>query len=233
LVTLAQQVSKLRADLAGGDLGQARADWLPAQLTWEQIGAAYDSFGTLGDAIDGVPSGLPKGVDDPGFTGLHRLEYGLWHGQPASVLVPIADQLGRDITTLRGKLPEITVDPTDLPIRAHEILEDALRDRLSGMSDEGSGDAYPEVYADIQGTQVVLGELAPLINARAPHLLPTARRQLAALGQALLDTRQHGAWVSPDATSRADREQVNGTLDAVLETLADVPDLLEVPPSQQ
>jgi high-affinity iron transporter len=233
LVTLAKQVATLSGDLAHHKTAKARTDWLAAQLTWDKVGAAYDSFGDLGDAIDGLPQGLPGGVHDSGFTGLHRLEYGLWHGQSASQLRPVAATLAKNVATLEKKLPQITVDPTDLPIRAHEILEDALRDRLSGMADEGSGAAYPETYADVQGTRVVLAELAPLITARSPHLVDTADRQLDALAAALLTTkRADGGWTPLDQAPQDMRDRVDAAIGAVLETLADVPDLLEVPPSR-
>ena len=75
---------------------QAKTDWLAAQLDWERVGASYDSFGDLGLAVDGLPDGFAKGVNDPGFTGLHRLEYGLWHGQPAAELLPVADALAQE-----------------------------------------------------------------------------------------------------------------------------------------
>ena len=42
-------------------------DWLAAQMTWEEVGASYDSFGDLGQAVDGLPDGLPGGVADPQF----------------------------------------------------------------------------------------------------------------------------------------------------------------------
>jgi high-affinity iron transporter len=229
LTQLAGQVAQIRADLTSGSIPAAQRDWLPAQLSWEQVGAAYDSFGDLGAAIDGLPQGLAGGVDDPDFTGLHRLEYGLWHGQPATSLIPVVDKLSADISTLQGKLPQVTVDPTDLPIRAHEILEDALRDHLSGMTDEGAGAAYPETLADLQGTRVVLGELAPLLNPRSPHLVTTADAQLDTLQQALLATQVNGQWQSPAATPTTAREKVNAAIGATLETLSDIPDLLETP----
>ena len=69
---------------------------------------------------------------------------------------------------------DIAGDPTNLPIRAHEIIEDAMRDHLSGIDDEGSGAAYAETYADTQVDKVVLGELASLIDARSPGLVETA-----------------------------------------------------------
>jgi high-affinity iron transporter len=229
LVTLLGQVAQLRTDIAANNVPAAQSDWLAAQLTWEQVGAAYDSFGDLGDAIDGLPQALPGGVNDPGWTGLHRLEYGLYHGQSAAQLLPIVDRLTADVTTLQAQLPQITVDPTDLPVRAHEILEDALRDHLNGLTDEGAGAAYPETYADVQGTEVVLGELAPLINERAPNLLPTIQRQLAASSQALLATQADGRWRSPATTAQAARQRVEATIGAALENLSLIPDLLEVP----
>ncbi|HWN35673.1 MAG TPA: iron uptake transporter permease EfeU [Pseudonocardia sp.] len=229
LAQLLTQVAAVRADLAANQLPAAQRDWLAAQLTWEQVGAAYDSFADLGDAIDGLPQAQPLGVADPGFTGLHRLEYGLWHGQPAAALLPVTDQLSADITALTGKLSQLTLDPTDLPVRAHEILEDALRDHLNGLTDEGSGAAYPETFADAAGTEVVLDELKPLIDARSPALLPAVRGQLAELTQALLATQVGGQWQPVSAVPLAARQRVDADIGAVLENLSLIPDLLEVP----
>jgi len=229
LAQLLTQVAAVRADLAANQLPAAQRDWLAAQLTWEQVGAAYDSFADLGDAIDGLPQAQPLGVADPGFTGLHRLEYGLWHGQPAAALLPVTDQLSADITALTGKLSQLTLDPTDLPLRAHEILEDALRDHLNGLTDEGSGAAYPETFADAAGTEVVLDELKPLIDARSPALLPAVRGQLAELTQALLATQVGGQWQPVSAVPLAARQRVDADIGAVLENLSLIPDLLEVP----
>ena len=233
LRTLAGAVTRIKTDLQYGNLGAAKTDWLAAQLDWEKVGASYDSFGADGTAVDGLPDGLVNGVNDSDFSGLHRLEYGLWHGQSAASLVPVVNVLARDVATVQKNLisDDLAGDPTNLPIRAHEILEDALRDHLSAVDDQGSGDAYPETYADLQVTRVVLSELAPLITARAPNLLPTVRAQLNALQTALLATQVHGRWTSLSSASLALRQQVDGALGALLETLSSVPDLLEVPPT--
>src|SRR5262249_45534685 len=127
--------------------------------------------------------------------------------------------------------PGIAGDPTNLPLRAHEILEDALRDHLSGLDGQGGGAAYAETYADLQATRAVLGQLSPLISARAPGLLPAARAQLDRLQRALLSTRSGRRWRSPGATPLAGRQQVNAAIGALLETLSSVPDLLEIPPT--
>jgi high-affinity iron transporter len=211
----------------------ARRSWLAAQLDWERVGASYDSFGDAGVAVDGLPDGLPGGAGDKNFTGLHRLEYGLWHGQAAASLLPVVNRLARDVAAVRTNLTsaDIAGDPTNLPLRAHEILEDALRDHLSGIDDQGGGAAYAETYADLQATRAVLEQLSPLISARAPKLLPAARAQLDALQQALLSARVGGQWQSLSATPLAARQRVNAAIGALLETLSSVPDLLEIPPT--
>jgi high-affinity iron transporter len=233
LTALATQVDTIANDLARNDRSAAETDWLPAQQDWERVGASYDSFGDLGLAVDGLPDGYPGGVNDPQFTGLHRLEYGLWHGQSLTELEPVVATLATNVATVQSKLTsdDLAGDPTNLPLRAHEILEDAIRDHLSGMDDQGAGAAYPETYADTQVTRTVLNELAPLITARNPKLLPTADAQLDTLQAALLDTQQNGTWGSLDVASLPARQKADAAIGALLETLASVPDLLEVPPA--
>ena len=182
----------------------------------------------------GSPGGLPGGVNDAGFTGLHRLEYGIYHGQSPASLVPIADTLISDIGAVNHNLTtdDLAGDPTNLPIRAHEVLEDAQRDHLSGIDDLGSGSAYPATSADVEITRTVIAQLSPLLNTRAPQLVPTINTQLDALSAALAATQgPSGRWRAPAQVPLATRQDVNATLGAVLETLAAVPDLLEVPPN--
>lgn len=230
LATLAGQVAQVRADLTAGNLSAARTGWLPAMLSWERIGEEpYGSFANFGVQIAAGPQGFEQGVTDPDFTGLHRLEYGLWHGQSASTLLPVTDQLAGYVAGLRARLTQLSNDPATLPVRAHEILEDALRDHLTGELDQGSGDDYAETLADVQADRVVLGELANLITARAPGLLPAAYRELDQLQQALRAMRVNGAWVSAADASLAQRQRVDAAIGATLETLSLVPDLLETP----
>jgi len=78
---------------------------------------------------------------------------------------------------------------------------------------------------------VVLGEEANLINERQPGLVATADSQLATLQSALLATEANGQWQSLTAVTLDERQHVNAAIGALLETLASVPDLLEVPPA--
>ena len=233
LTDLAKAVTVIENDLRHNKIPQAKQDWLTAQLDWERVGASYDSFGDLGLAVDGTPDGLPNGVNDTGFTGLHRLEYGLYNGQSAKELLPVTQTLAKNVATVQKNLTtdDEAGDPTQLPLRVHEIIEDALRDHLSGIDNQGAGQAYAMTYADTQVDKVVLGEEANLINQRQPGLVATADSQLATLDQALLATQGGGQWQSLTAVSLDQRSDVDAAIGALLETLAEVPNLLEVPPS--
>lgn len=226
LSVLRGQVARIQSDLKENDLSAARTDWVAADLTWQEVGEEpYGSFGDYGVQIDAGPQGFAGGVDDPKWTGLHRLEYGLWHGQPVATLEKVTNQLASDVAGLSAQLTQLNIDPADLPVRAHEVLEDALRDQLDGATDQGSGDTYREVLADVSVTRVVLGELTPLLSARAPNLLPTAYAELSGLETALRAT----GWTPLADTPLAKRQAVDAAIGAALETLSDVPDLLETP----
>jgi high-affinity iron transporter len=233
LADLTQAVSRIQTDLRRGDVAAAKDDWLPAQLDWERVGASYDSFGDLGLAVDGLPNGLPEGVDDRNFTGLHRLEYGLWHGQSAATLLAVAATLASNVAMVQQNLTsdDLAGNPTNLPVRAHEILEDALRDHLSGLDDLGGGAALAETYADLQVTRTVIGYLTPLLNARQPGLPGIADGYLDIVEQALLATRVNGRWESLATAPLMARQRVDASIGAALEALAAVPDLLEIRPA--
>ncbi|MFF5287979.1 EfeM/EfeO family lipoprotein [Paractinoplanes globisporus] len=210
---LTRDVAALRTAVAGSDRAKARAAWLTAQLTWDRVGAAYGSFGEYADAIDGLPQGLPGGVHDPDFTGLRRIEYGLWHGEALGTLRPMADAVAQQVAALRADLPGATPDAIDLPLRVHEILEDALRFHLTGLTDMGAGAVLAETAADVDATTALLDLFGPLLDERRPALRPAAHADLDALRKAL----RTGV-----------RRDVDAALGGVLETLAQAPALLEV-----
>lgn len=221
---LTQDVAGLRTAVAGSDRAKARAAWLTAQLSWDRVGAAYGSFGDYTDAIDGLPQGLPGGVQDPEFVGLRRVEYGLWHGEALSALRPLVDGIARDVAALRADLPGATPDAIDLPLRVHEILEDALRFHFTGLTDMGGGAGLAETAADVDATAALLDMFGPLLDERRPALRPAAHSGLDNLRHALATGQG-----SPIGTlSPAVRRQIEAALGGVLETLAGAPGLLEV-----
>jgi high-affinity iron transporter len=229
LAMLQTQTAQLAADLHASNLGAAEADWLTAHLQYSSLGAAYGTFQDFDQRINGRADGLPQGVNDPDFHGFHRIEYGLWHGQSAATLAPIADQLATDVTGLRKAFPSQDFDPTDLPLRTHEILENTLQFELTADTDEGSGTNLATAQANVAGTQKLLTLLRPLIAKRSPSLLGTVDAEMARFS-GLLKQAQHadGSWTAVPQLDPTLRAELNGSLGQLLEDLSPIPDLLEI-----
>ncbi|KIF79394.1 iron transporter [Streptomyces sp. 150FB] len=220
----------LRSAIRAGDLGRARAAWLPAHLVYERMGAAYGTFGDADQAINGTTAGLPGGAHDKDFTGFHRIEYGLWHGESASALRPLADQLTDDVSTLRTDWKRARMDPLDVGLRAHEILENTLQFELTGRTDYGSGSSLATARANLDGTRAVLTRLRPLLTTRYPGL--TELETELASTQRLLDQQKRpdhdGGWTPLKGLDRSRREKVNADVGELLERLADIAALCDV-----
>lgn len=207
---LAVKTDKLRADIDTGNLDAARTDWLAAHLAYNSLGAAYDAFGDFADKIDGS-------------AGFHPLEKGLWHKASAATLKPIADQLSVDVHGLQKDLPNEQVDPNDLGLRAHEIMENALQFELTGENDQGSGTSLNTALANLNGTANVLTILDPVLKPRYADL-PAVQKWEDRV-RALLTAHQNTPVGQLDRTTS---EQLNGAVGELLEKLAPVAAICEV-----
>ncbi|MEU2873261.1 iron uptake transporter permease EfeU [Streptomyces olivoreticuli] len=228
LTTLTEQTDKLNADIQGGDLDAARTDWLTAHRTYSSLGAAYGTFQDFDKKINGRTAGLPDGARDKDFTGFHRVEYGLWHGQSADDLRAPAQQLTEDAKGLQKAFPSQDFDPADLPLRTHEILENTLQFELTGAADQGSGSTLATADANLAGTRELLDVLHPLLVRRDPKLIATVHSDVARV-QKLLDSAHHDSqWTPVDRLDADGRARLNGATGQLLEDLAPIPDLLEI-----
>ncbi|WEO93639.2 EfeM/EfeO family lipoprotein [Streptomyces sp. FXJ1.172] len=216
----------LRDAVDRGDLAAARSDWLPAHLEYERLGAAYDAFGDADAQINGTDAGLPDGVHDQGFAGFHRIEYGLWHGESADGLRAPAAALVKAVTGLRDNWSQTRMDPAQLGLRAHEILENTVQFELTGRTDYGSGSNLATARANLDGTREVLSRLRPLLITRYADL-PGLAQQLDR-AQRTLDGFRHGdGWLPLGRLSRAQREQTDSVLGDLVERLASVATLCD------
>lgn len=229
LADLLAKTRTLQRDIDAKKLDKARSDWLPAHEQYASLGAAYGTFGDWDAKINGRTAGLAGGVDDPAFTGFHRIEYGLWHGESAAVLAPYAKRLTSDVAALREDFPKEDFDPGDLPLRTHEILENTLHRELSGSADYGSGTELATTEANLDGTRELLSLLSPLIDKRDAELtsdVDTWMRRTERL--VLAQHGKDGSWTPLGKLSTVDRQRLDGSLGQLLEELAPIPDLLEI-----
>ncbi|WP_352252717.1 EfeM/EfeO family lipoprotein [Amycolatopsis nalaikhensis] len=224
---LVANTGALKTAVHGGDRAASQAAWLTAHLTYERLGAAYDAFGDSDGALNGTADGLPGGTADPGFTGFHRLEQGLWHGEDLGALAAVADRLDTDARALQQSFGESQVDGNDLGLRAHEIMENTLQFELTGRTDYGSGTNLATARANLDGTRAVLDVLRPLLVPRYPDLSKVDT--WLARTQSALDSahRADGSWTPLDQLSRKDRQKLNADVGELTELLAPIAAIAE------
>jgi iron uptake system EfeUOB component EfeO/EfeM len=218
---------RLRQALAAGTRTGARSAWETTWSAYLHLGAVYGLFGSLNQAIDGMPGGLPRGASDPSFTGFHRLEMGLWGSPSPRTLLPLATKLIRDLRGLRRLLPGVAIAPLEYATRAHEILEDAQRDLLSDTQVPSSGQGVLGTAAGVAATNEVFHTLEPLLSGRE-NAEASVRSELALLGSAIARVRRdHANWPTLAQLTAREHELLNGTLAGALGALELLPGTLE------
>jgi hypothetical protein len=234
LFTVRADVATLAEAISAGNLAEAESDWLTAHLEWLDIGqddGAYSAFGELGGEIDGTAAGLVGGTASPQFTGFHKIELDLWTDGNLAAAAADTATLQQLVSALRAIPIGITLPGTGAGIanwvlRPHEVLEDAMRDTLTGDDDYGSGTGLASIAADVAAVSQMLGLLAPVLDPLAPHLAARANGQLSAVLAAVYETQINGTWDAVSDLPNLARELVDAAVGAALETLAPIPDLL-------
>lgn len=228
------QIARLQRALVAGDRAGAQDAWRGAFAHYLEIGAVYLSgpAADLNQAIDGSAGGVVGGTASPQFSGLHRLEFGLWTGSRLTSLLPWAVQLARDVNKLRVMLPHVQVPPLDYATRAHEILEDAVRDLLSGTDVSWSGEGVLGTAAGIAATSEIVGTLRPILTSRE-SVLPVVDTQLLSLQAAMASIKAaHGGRLPTNAElTQQQSELLDSAIGGALEALAQVPGALETTPT--
>lgn len=219
--------SELQAALRSNRRSQAKSTWRSTWSAYLHLGAVYGLFGQEDQAIDGMPGGLPAGAHDRGFAGLHRIEMGLWGNSAARSLAPFASRLTRDLGRLERTLPSVQISPLEYATRAHEILEDAQRDLLSGLDVPWSQEGVLGTAASLAATEEVFKTLKPLLQGR-DNTEAAVRSELRLLNEAIQRMpRRAGNLPTLAQLTMREREQLNGALAGALGALELLPGTLE------
>jgi iron uptake system component EfeO len=188
-------VTKTLTDaVRAGDLAAAQAAYAPSRVPWERI----EPLAGLVEEIDGKVDARVDdfaGVDDPEFTGWHRLEYLLFQQNTAEGGAPFADQLDKDIATLNTQMPTLEVAPRDVAVGAAELIEEVSEGKITGEEDRYSKTDLWDFDANLQGSQAAIEKLTPALQEADPALLEKITKGFADLNATLQPLRRGDGWV--------------------------------------
>ena len=77
-------------------------------------------------SIDSRADDHEQAEQDPGFTGFHRIEYGLWAKNSTEGLEPVADKLLADVKELAARIESLTFPP-EVVVGGAAALMEAIR----------------------------------------------------------------------------------------------------------
>src|SRR5918997_3795517 len=161
-----------------GDLEAARAAYAPSRVGWERIepvaGLVEELDGRLDARVDDF-----AGVDDPDFTGWHRLEHLLFAQGTTEGGAPFADQLDADLVTLERELAGVDLTALDMANGATELIEEVSRGKITGEEDRYAHTDLWDFAANVEGSAAAVERLRPALEAQDPQLLADVEAGLA------------------------------------------------------
>lgn len=164
------RVSAFTAALKAGDLDAARGLYASSRVPWETIEPIAELFVDLDHAIDFREEDF-QSVDDPAWTGFHRIERILWVDHASGDLGALADGLLANATDLASRLATLSVDAYTMAQGAGALIEEVAQTKMTGEEDRYSGTDLWSIAANIEGSHRIVDILRPTLQSVAPDYL--------------------------------------------------------------
>ncbi|MCV7302739.1 EfeM/EfeO family lipoprotein [Mycobacterium barrassiae] len=191
---LVAAVKVLTDAVRANNLQAAQDAYAPSRVPWERI----EPLAGLVEEIDGKVDARVDdfaGVDDAEFTGWHRLEYLLFDQNTTEGGAQFADQLDKDIASLKEQFPSVEVKPVDVATGAAELIEEVSEGKITGEEDRYSKTDLWDFDANLQGSQAAIDKLKPALEKADPELLGKIEAGFADINTTLAPLRRGDGWV--------------------------------------
>ena len=187
-------VKVLTDAVRAGNLKAAQDGFAPSRMPWERI----EPLAGLVEEIDGKVDARVDdfaGVDDPAFTGWHRLEFLLFEKNTTEGGAPFADQLDKDVATLKEQFADLEVTPLDVANGAAELIEEVSEGKITGEEDRYSKTDLWDFDGNLQGSQAAIDKLSPTLKEADPALLGKIDAGISEVFDTMRPLRRGDGWV--------------------------------------
>jgi iron uptake system EfeUOB component EfeO/EfeM len=216
---LIKAVDALNAAIALGDVEQAQALYVPARTVYQHIAPAAQRLAELNNAIDARADYYEKREQDPGFSGFHRLEYGLFAKGSIDGLAPVAQKLLADVTRLKQELLAQQLPPEQLITILSRNIRSLAETRSNGEEERYSHSDLNGFAANLEGTRKVVDLLRPLLTKSGPQVLASIDTAANDLDVQLNGFKDQDAYISYDKVDASQRKQIADRAKALADAL--------------
>jgi iron uptake system component EfeO len=204
-----------------GDLAKAQTLYAPTRQHYERIEPVAELFSDLDKAIDARADVYEKLEADPGFTGFHRIEYGLFKGKSTEGLTPLADKLMKDVTELQTRVSTLAVPPAKMVGGAAVLIEEVASSKISGEEERYSRTDLSDFQANVEGAKKIVDLLVPLTNKANTTLQKSIDDNFATVNTILAKYRTtDGGFKSYEALTQDDRIALQKPVTTLAESLS-------------
>lgn len=211
---LARETAVLSERIAAGDVEGAKAAWLAARQPWRQMAPVSGRVSDIVNRMDPQAQYLAGREQDPGFTGFHRIEHGLWTEGSAEGLASFAAALATDAAVLKERLKALAVEPADLAGNAADLAT-RIADQASAAQAPYSGADLAELSADLDGITKSVLLVDPLVAEAHPATSAALRAAIVEARATLDGFKVDGAFPAYDRVDEAGRARIAGAFAAV------------------
>jgi len=224
------QVAALRTDtkkftdaVRAGNVTEAKEQFAPSRYKWEMIepiaGLVPEIDGAVDSRVDDFAS-----VNDPKWTGWHKLEYLLWMKNTTSGGAALADKLDKDLATLQTKMKSVEITPKAVALGAGELIEEVSEGKINGEEDRYSHTDLSDFDANQLGAKQAYGYLKPIIEKKDKALATSIDQGFVAVDESLEPYEISEGIFKPFTTlTAADKAKMQSQLATLSENLAKVP----------
>jgi iron uptake system component EfeO len=223
---LVADTSKFTDAVRAGDLAEAKKQFAPSRVRWERIEPVAGLVPEIDGKVDARVDDF-EGVDDPKFTGWHRLEYHLWKLGSTKGTKAFADQLDKDIATLDRQIKGLEFPPAAVALGPSELIEEVSEGKISGEEDRYSHTDLSDFDANVDGSKKLFDLLTPALQAKDAALASGITARFAAVDKSLAPyANPDGTFDSYTALTGTDKTRMQAELAALSEELARIPGVL-------
>jgi len=227
---LQSQVAALRTDakkftdaVRAGDLAEAKKQYAPSRYRWETIEPIAALIPDIDSAVDARVDDFAS-VDDPKWTGWHKLEYLIWVRNTTSGGIALADKLDKDLATLQTKMKSLEITPTVVARGAGQLIEEVSDGKIDGEEDRYSHTDLSDFDANQIGARQAYSYFRPIVQRKEKALAAAIDRGFAAVDESLEPYEVSEGVFKPFSTlTAADKVKLQSQLADLADNLAKFP----------
>lgn len=203
-----------------GNLEKAKALFAPTRTHYEAIEPIAELFSDLDASIDSRADDHEQAEKDPGFTGFHRIEYGLFEQKSTEGLTPYADKLMADVLELQKRIASLTFPPDKVVGGAAVLMEEVAATKISGEEDRYSHTDLWDFEANFAGSKKIFDLFRPLIEKDDKAFVSKVEANFAKVDKTLDKYKTKDGFETYDKLTEADRKVLAGAVNTLAEDLA-------------